>query len=541
MKHQVKISGGVGIVRGEQTTPSSLTTSPPAISTTSISSLSALTTVHPNPDLNLNVDLSNNNQNKEEPISSANMKLPEPETLYADPPAVCQQIREPHPDLKTPVDKILPPRALLDVFGGRTVGLISNRRVTPPTHWQDVRLLTFIIDDKYRWVPGDVVGIHPKNFPDDVQALIDLQGWQEVADVPLVLQRTGTDDEVISSIPNTLRNMFQGNMAIGAHVTLRDLLTNHLDITAIPKRNFLQSMSFFTDDDMHRDRLLEFCNPTFTDEFYDYTTRPRRSILEVLADFPSVQIPWNQAACLLPMIRPRQYSIATGGDQSRYDFMRGCKKFDILVAMVKYKTVLKKIRQGVCSRYLSSLTQGTDIQVSIERPSANFFNVAAKDLSRHVLMVAAGTGIAPCRALVWERGDFHHYHRDKPMGNHLLIYGGRNKNADYFFEKEWSKRRLMMDVITAFSRDQPEKIYVQDIIRKQAQDVYQMIISGSVIYVCGSAGAMPKAVREAFVDVLAEFMGVGDGRVRDLDAIREEAIKTIEEMVKTGRYVEEVW
>ena len=97
--------------------------------------------------------------------------------------------------------------------------------------------------------------------------------------------------------------------------TLRDLLTVNLDITAIPQRSVLEILAHYTDDPTHKERLLEFSNPAYTDEFFDYATRPRRGILEVLQDFQSVKLPFNIVTTVFPVIRGRQYSIASGGIQ----------------------------------------------------------------------------------------------------------------------------------------------------------------------------------------------------------------------------------
>ena len=459
------------------------------------------------------------------------------------PPSVCQQLKEPHPDIKLPLDKDLPPDTLLNIRRGKTCELLYNKRVTPQSHWQDVRQLTLLVPDHATWLPGDVVTIYPKNFPDDVQALIDLQEWNEYADVPLQLVKSTTSYQtnirtsIVSGIPESLR-LVKGS-------TLRDLLTNNLDITAIPKRNFLQNMSYFTSDAMHRERLQEFCQPLYTDEFFDYCTRPRRSILEVLTDFPTVKFPWNQAAWIFPSIRGRQFSIANSSETAEWHQDSSEREVELLVAIVKYRTVLKKIRQGLCSRYLSSLEEGSKMQISFDRPSDKFYDLAFREKKRPIIMIAAGTGIAPCRNLIQERTSLASQRRsqDEQMGKMLLIYGSRNHSSDYFFQDDWISRDISkhLTVKTAFSRDQRDKIYVQDIIKRDKEEIYKLIEEGAVIYVCGSAGAMPKSVRQAILDVLCEFVDVGSGLERVEEVVKEKSEALLEQMSKVGRYVEEVW
>ena len=104
--------------------------------------------------------------------------------------------------------------------------------------------------------------IFPKNFPEDVNALIDLMEWNEVADKPLKL------------LPESPNFYMDDNFIHGGHTpglwplpgtTLRSLLINNLDITAIPKRHFFEMIAQHTDDPMHKQRLLDFTNPVYTD------------------------------------------------------------------------------------------------------------------------------------------------------------------------------------------------------------------------------------------------------------------------------------
>ncbi|KAK7754084.1 NAPDH-dependent diflavin reductase [Diatrype stigma] len=421
------------------------------------------------------------------------------------------------------VDKILPPPDLLPIPMAFNALLQTNSRVTPSDHWQDVRSLVLYvypredlqaeehIEPYYK--PGDVLTIYPKNFPEDVQALIDLMGWGDVADEPF--EHHSRQGGGIPGLPNfpQPRNCFPL-----PNSTLRQLLLHNYDITAIPKRIFIDQIAWHTIDPMHRERLHEFADPKFTDEFYDYTSRPRRSILEILQDFPSVKIPYQEIPSVFPAIRGREYSIASGGELLREpgaDLLR----VELLVALVKYKTVLRKTRQGLCSRYLESLKPNTVINVTIGD------NQGPPNKSQHIrsplLAIGPGTGIAPIRSLIYDRLT----HPDS--GDNVVFFGGRNRKADFYFHEDWVD--LGVTVHTAFSRDQKEKVYVQDIIRQEAAHVCFLIQRGAIICLCGSAGKMPEAVRQALYDALV--MG---GLASNVETARH----IIEHNVE---YWEEVW
>lgn len=197
-------------------------------------------------------------------------------------------------------------------------------------------------------------------------------GWSKIADQEIVFQATdSTAENLIPLVPYIFR--FENRTE---RLTLRKLLTHNLDIMAIPKRQFFLDISFYSDNQMHRERLLELSSPTFSDEYYDYATRPRRSILETLQEFSSVKIPWQDAAALFPKIRGRQFSIASGGVLKQHHD-EGYIRLELLIAIVKYKTVLKKVRQGLCSRYIASLQPGTTINVTFDS-NQKFDNLARK-------------------------------------------------------------------------------------------------------------------------------------------------------------------
>ena len=483
-----------------------------------------------------------------ENITSHNPEVDKYTMLFSPPPAVdepmpCPQLKEYLGNGVDPIDSKLPSPDWIPVPDAFRVRLMENKRVTPEDHWQDVRLLTLYMEAENEYGPGDTITIFPKNFPEDVQSLIDLMDWNGVADKPLRFEVTPPDlfaDPLLVTLPNGLYPLKDS--------TLRQLLTHNLDITAIPKPFFFQYISHFTSDPMHKERLQEFGDSAFRDEFYDYATRPRRSILEVLVDFPSVKLPYQDVGCAFPFIRGRQFSICSGGLGKQVGWPTTLAKTEpdhlvkvqILVAIVKYKTVLRKIRQGLCSRYIASLKPDSVLNVKMDS-NYDFYKAAERSPHCPIIMVAAGTGVAPCRSLIWDRSSVVAMRalRDDspPVGENVLIYGSRNKDKDFFFKDEWNSPALHTQVFTAFSRDQREKIYVQDVIRRESKKLLDLIMDGAIIYVCGSSGNMPKAVRESFLDAIM-MHGIDS---RGAPATREYAEKLLERLEKLGYYVQETW
>jgi sulfite reductase alpha subunit-like flavoprotein len=340
----------------------------------------------------------------------------------------------------------IPPADLLAIPGGLTATIVSNERVTPTTHWQDVRHLKLEATGLHPYVPGDVLTIYPKNFPIDVNQFLQTMDWTSIADTPLHFVPSAPLTPPTATLPVP-------HLTHDRSFTLRELLTNHLDIMAIPRRSFFAQLAHYTSDEFHRDRLLEFTNPEYIDELYDYTTRPRRSILEVLQEFESVKIPWQKVCSIVPALRGRQFSIASAMSA---DEVEKKTRIELLIAIVKYKTVIKRIRQGVATRYIASLAPDQEMTITLSKGG---LGVTQKEIDRPVVMIGPGTGVAPMRSLIYQRMQWR-----KELGvpsdgqaKDLLFFGCRNAESDYYFKEEWNSLKesgVPLQVYTAFSRDQ---------------------------------------------------------------------------------------
>jgi sulfite reductase alpha subunit-like flavoprotein len=427
------------------------------------------------------------------------------------------------------------------------VTLAANDRVTAQDHFQDVRHIRLESNQRVDYAPGDILTIYPQNAKEDVDQTLQILGWTDVADVPL---RFNVNSQFQGKITAPSPSSFSkdGNM------TLRSLLTKHLDLNAIPRRSFFSLIMHFTTDEFQKIRLQEFTDPQYTDELFDYTTRPRRSILEVLQEFDTLKIPWAWAATVIPPMRGRQFSISSGGKlKSNDDNNSTC--FELLVAIVKYKTVIRKIRRGTCTRYLESLPLGSQLNVTLVKGT---LGISSADLHRPIVMISPGTGVAPMRSLIWERLQWQRNlaitsestnisstdtsigttrdpnNQSTPTGQNLLIFGSRSRHADFFFANEWDelKQALPLTVLPAFSREQEDKVYVQDVVRRNAALICNLVHQqDAIVYVCGSSGKMPLAVREALVDVFTTaYLGGRRGQ--------EEYLRIME---KDGRYKQETW
>lgn len=399
----------------------------------------------------------------------------------------------------------------LPVAGGTVVTLASNERITAPDHFQDVRLLKLDVPASEDGThldlgPGDTITLYPKNDPENAQKLIDFMGWSAVADSPI--------DWANSTLPPSLH--------ADEASTLRDLLTNNLDIAAVPRRSFLHAISHFASDPDQKERLQEFMTPELLDEYYDYTTRPRRTILEILHEFSSVKVPPERALDTFPMIRGREFSIANGGDGLRHPTDEGLQRIEIVAALVRYRTLLRKERRGLCSQYIEGLTPGARLPV-LHKAALTPYHGPKMD-GRPLVGIATGTGVAPARSLLQHRAA-HHPSPASPPAH--LFFGFRSKSADFHFSSDWPTLPFLT-VHAAQSRPAPDedgkrrREYVQDLVRREAELVKEMVGKGAIFLVCGGSHRMAAAAREAVLDAIGGEEGEERDRVFEgLDWIQE--------------------
>jgi sulfite reductase alpha subunit-like flavoprotein len=392
---------------------------------------------------------------------------------------------KPHTNGDTKELSPIPPLNEISLPNGLQATLIESKRLTPDKHWQDVRLVSFDVPSPKQPLtinPGDCLTIYPKNFPGDVQKVITLMGWEGVADEPLDLS--------LCALPSTLYTP--------SPCTLRDILLHNIDINAVPRRSFLKNISCFSDNDDHKERLLEFTMTEFLDEYFDYATRSRRSIIEVLEEFYSVRVPPQRILDVFPLIRGRDFSIANAGNPNPCSVAdAAATRIQLLVALVKYRTILRKPREGLCSRYITHLPPNTTLTVTL-KPVLSPIHGSA-NAKRPLIAMATGTGIAPVRSLIQERMT---HASPAPM---ILFFGNRNKDADYFFSQEWKDiSDAGLTVFTAFSRDQREKIYVQDLVRKEAKLLEGLMAQKPIFAVCGGSSKMADACKHAVFDTYLE-------------------------------------
>jgi sulfite reductase (NADPH) flavoprotein alpha-component len=231
-----------------------------------------------------------------------------------------------------------------------------------------------------------------------------------------------------------------------------------------------------------------------------------RQLIDLLEAYPTALSP-DQIRSLTRPLAPRAYSIASSrlevGDQAH-----------LLIGAVRYESH-DQPRKGVASTFVADrLKKGQKIRVKL-RPNRHF-GLPAGD--RDIIMVGPGTGVAPFRAFVQER------RATEATGRSWLFFGDRHFTHDFLYQLEWQdalKDRVLTRMDVAFSRDTPQKVYVQHKMWEQRRDLVDWIENGAYFYVCGDVKAMAKDVRatlvQAFADVKALSPDAAEQAVQELD------------------------
>ena len=241
-----------------------------------------------------------------------------------------------------------------------------------------------------------------------------------------------------------------------------------------------------------------------------------RQLIDLIDHFP-VAMSAEQLRALTRPLAPRAYSIAS----SRREVG---EEAHLLISAVRYDTH-GRARKGVASNFVAErLEKGARLRVKV-KPNKHF---ALPAPDRDIIMVGPGTGVAPFRAFVQER------RATNATGRSWLFFGDRSFTHDFLYQLEWQdaladKSLTRMDV--AFSRDQPEKVYVQHRIWEHRRDLVDWLDNGAHLYVCGDAKAMAKDVRAALVRAYA-----------DVKALTPEAAeRAVAELDRGKRYLQDVY
>ncbi|MCC2618241.1 assimilatory sulfite reductase (NADPH) flavoprotein subunit [Aestuariibacter halophilus] len=363
-----------------------------------------------------------------------------------------------------------------------TATLSEAQKITGRDSSKDIRHIEISLEGSgIQYRPGDALGIWFKNDPhmvDDLLTLLAIDAQETV--------RLGDDE-----------------------LTVKEALVERLELTQSYPTFVTAYQATVQSDDLaallaDKGALREYLQT--------------RQIIDIVREHTAEGVSAQQLVDSLRGITPRLYSIASS--QSEVE-----DEVHLTVALVEYEAH-GHTHQGGASGYLAKrLEEGAEVQVFVEH-NDNFRLPENPDTP--VIMIGPGTGVAPFRAFMQER------EMQDAEGKNWLFFGNPHFTQDFLYQTEWQRfvKEGVLDKITlAFSRDQEQKIYVQHRLLEHGADVYQWLLDGAHIYVCGDATHMAKDVHDALVQIVEQH--------GNLD--REAAEAYVTELRKAKRYQKDVY
>ncbi|KAI9004843.1 hypothetical protein CLU79DRAFT_782318 [Phycomyces nitens] len=394
---------------------------------------------------------------------------------------------------------------------------------------------------------GDHVAIWPTNNEVQVEGLARILGLQEKLDRVVM----------VSSVDAAASKQFP----FPVPTTYRTIFRHYIDICAIPSRQTLASLVEFAPNDPAKALLQSLA--TDKEAYKAQVSEAVCSLGEVLelvaaaggVDIVAAfkEVPFDLVVESISRLQPRYYSISSSSKESP-------RAISVTAVMLDYKPQKSsdRIVYGVATNYLWSIhaavhdlekPQGYPDYV-VAGPRGSYMNddksvvkvpvhvrrsqfKLPRNTTVPVIMVGPGTGVAPFRAFVRERAA--QKLEKKAVGPTVLFFGCRHSQQDYLYADEWPGlfETLGEDsrIITAFSREHAEKVYVQHRLEQEGEEMWGLMERGAYVYVCGDAKSMAKDVQHTFTVIAQQYGNMAE----------EKAIEFIKSLRSTGRYQEDVW
>ena len=362
-----------------------------------------------------------------------------------------------------------------------------NSRLTGPESEKETIHVELELEEGMTYLPGDAVGIIPTNRDPQVDAVLKELGY------------TG-DERVLDHYK--------------VEISFREALATRLAIGKLT-RGSVNQLGKLAGDKAPKvlQALLGPENKAIAEEYVW-----GREFIDLIWDFPGIISEPQQLFNVLARLTPRMYSIASALEAHP-------NQVHTTVRVVRYHSHGQD-RQGVCSCFLGERAPvGGKLPIFLHEN--NQFRLP-EDSNAPIIMIGPGTGIAPFRSFLEYRQALGH------KGDNWLVFGEQRSVSDYLYKDQFQameKEGFLTRLHTAFSRDQQRKVYVQDRMRENADDLFAWLEAGAYFYVCGDAQRMAKDVELALLDIIAQ------GSNSTLD----QAGEYLNEMKKQKRYQRDVY
>lgn len=371
----------------------------------------------------------------------------------------------------------------------------ERRRLTPMSYDRNIFHIEFDLGDSgLTYAIGEALGIHAEN---DVVHVEEFIKWY------------GLDADKIVEVPAR-----EDSSALESRTVYQSLLQN-IDIFGRPPKRFYEQLAEFASDENERKSLMILSGPEGAGEFKRRAEVDTITYADVLLEFKSAHPAFHDIVRLVAPMKRREYSIASSQRVTP-------NSVSLLIVTVNWVDPSGRDRFGQATRYLDGLRVGTPVTVSV-KPSV--MKLPAKSTAP-LIMAGLGTGLAPFRAFVQERA----WQKAQGMdiGAVLLYMGARHQREEYLYGEEWEAYQdagIITLLGRAFSRDQPQKIYIQDRMREtmtQIQEAY--LKQEGAFYLCGPTWPVPDVtnVLQEAVELDAKASGKKVDGAKEIEKLKDE-------------------
>ncbi len=386
-----------------------------------------------------------------------------------------------------------------------TVHVKENRRLTPLSYDRNIFHVEFDLGTSgLNYDIGEALGIHAENNHDHVMDFIKWYGLNE--------------DDVVEV-------QARDNVDIFENRTIYQALMQNVDIFGRPGKKFYEELAEFADDEIEKNNLLTLAGPEGFKEFQRRAEVDTVTYADILLEYPSAHPMFHDIIRLVQPMKRREYSIASCQAVTPTSVA-------LMVVVVNWTDPKGRDRFGQATKYLAHLPVGAPVTVSV-KPSV--MKLPTKS-TQPIIMAGLGTGLAPFRAFVQHRAM--EKAQGKEIGAVLLYMGSRHQREEYCYGEEWEAYQAA-GVITllgrAFSRDQPQKIYIQDRMRQTLDSIIKAYIrEDGAFYLCGPTWPVPDVT-----NVLEE--AIAREAKRNVVTKKVDTAREIMKLKDEGRYVLEVY
>ena len=368
--------------------------------------------------------------------------------------------------------------------------------------------------------PGDAVDIICGNPDQEVDALLDCLGVdKDYAVVPCVTGGLMPDCKRSAKIPEYLSS--------STPQSLKRIFKYGVEIRSVPKKPMVRMLVDFTTDKAEKRRLEELCSRQGGSVYLSSVRGANLCLLDILLAFPSCLPPVERVLEHLPPLQARPYSIASWENLAVEK--SGNRSYDIVFSLVEIlqSSGRQFQRCGVSTGRFKRLFENGNVEdFYVYKRNKKSFSPPL-DLNVPYIMIGAGSGVAPYRGFMQQRdhliGDQKEVQTDKTW----LVFGCRNRDKDFLYEKDWQTFKGLNRLTVCFSRDDNDGVkYVQDVLRENAALLAEKVLNqNALIFVCGDALQMAKDVQDTIVEILHQQSDltpagatekVADLRVKDL-------------------------